>query len=84
MAGMPGQGILQLDRRRHVLILAGLLISCAALISVLMPVRDVGAQETCAARCLEAFAVCYKRTQNRTQCEQVREACIKQCKRGSR
>ena len=71
-------------RRRHVLIFAGVLLSCAALISILVPARTVDAQETCAARCLAAFAACYKRTQNRVQCEQVREACIKQCQRGDR
>lgn len=68
-------------RRKHALILLGLLLSCAAFLSVLMPARAVDAQETCAAQCLQAFAACYKRTQNRVQCEQVRETCIKQCKR---
>jgi hypothetical protein len=38
-------------------------------------------QETCAAKCLQAYTACYVRTKNRNQCEQVRESCIKQCQR---
>ena len=70
-----------MTRRMRVLIFVGLLLSCAALVGLFMPAAAVDAQETCAAKCLQAFAACYKRTQNRTQCEQLREACIKQCKR---
>jgi hypothetical protein len=68
-------------RRGHALISAGLLLLGAVLISLVVRAQAVDAQETCAAKCLEAFAACYKRTQNRTQCEQLRESCIKQCKR---
>jgi hypothetical protein len=63
------------------MIAAALLLFCAVLVSILVPARAVDAQETCAAQCLEAYAACYLRTKNRSQCEQVREACIKQCKR---
>lgn len=69
-----------MTRRFRILMIAGALLACVGVASMFMPVRPV-AQETCAARCLETFAACYKRTQNRTQCEQLREACIKQCKR---
>jgi hypothetical protein len=65
----------------NVLIVAGLLLGCAVLISIFVPARAADAQETCAARCLEAYVACYKRTNNRNQCEQLREACIQQCKR---
>jgi hypothetical protein len=77
----PGQDILIVIRRRHMLISAGLLLLCAVLVSMAAPAQTACAQETCAARCLDAFAACYKRTQNRTQCEQLRESCIKQCKK---
>jgi hypothetical protein len=76
---MAGQEILSVIRRMHLLIGAGLLLSCAVLISVLARAAD--AQETCAAKCLEAYAACYVRTKNRSQCEQLREACIRQCKK---
>ena len=39
---------------------------------MLAPARTVDAQETCAARCLQAYTACYVRTKNRNQCEQVR------------
>ena len=65
--------------RTHMLVMAGLLLSCAVLISALA--RSVDAQETCAAKCLSAYTACYVRTKNRNQCEQVRESCIKQCQR---
>ena len=78
---MADQEILSVIRRMHVLIAAGLLLCCAVLVSVLVPARAADAQETCAARCLEAYAACYVRTKNRSQCEQLREACIRQCKK---
>ena len=81
MAGTPGQEISQLIRRMHMLVMAGLLLSCAILLSILVPARAVDAQETCAAKCLQAYTACYVRTKNRNQCEQVRESCIKQCQR---
>jgi hypothetical protein len=67
--------------RTHMLVMAGLLLFCAVLISTLVPARSVVAQETCAARCLQAYTACYVHTKNRNQCEQVRESCIKQCQR---
>lgn len=81
MADTPGQEISQLIRRMHLLAMAGLLVSCAILFSILVPARAVDAQETCAAKCLQAYTACYVRTKNRNQCEQVRESCINQCQR---
>ncbi|HEU4380149.1 MAG TPA: hypothetical protein VFR73_16370 [Hyphomicrobiaceae bacterium] len=69
-----------MTRRRHMLVMLGLLLF-AVLISTFVPARTVDAQETCAARCLEAYTACYVRTKNRNQCEQVRESCIRQCQR---
>lgn len=81
VADARGQEISVVIRCRHMLVMAGLLLSCAVLISMLAPARTVDAQETCAARCLQAYTACYVRTKNRNQCEQVRESCIKQCQR---
>ena len=80
VADARGQEICLVIRRRHMLMMAGLLLSCAVLISMLASART-DAQETCAARCLQAYTACYVRTKNRNQCEQVRESCIKQCQR---
>jgi hypothetical protein len=81
LADARGQEISVVIRRRHMLVMAGLLLCCAVLVSLLAPARTVVAQETCAARCLDAYTACYVRTKNRNQCEQVRESCIRQCQR---
>jgi hypothetical protein len=81
VADTYGQEILVVIGRKHVLVMVGLLLSCAVLVGILVPARAVDAQETCAAKCLQAYTACYVRTKNRNQCEQVRESCIKQCQR---
>jgi hypothetical protein len=81
VADARGQEISVVIRRRHMLVMTGLLLSCAVLISMFAPARPVDAQETCASRCLQAYTACYVRTKNRSQCEQIRESCIKQCQR---
>jgi hypothetical protein len=81
VAGGCGQEISAVISRMLMLAMAGLLLCCAVLISILAPARPVVAQETCAARCLQAYTACYVHTKNRNQCEQVRETCIKQCQR---
>ena len=72
-----------LKRCRHMLLAGMLLVSCAAALGLLAPPRQALAQNSCSASCRAVYGNCYKRSQNREQCQQQWQRCLEQCRRSN-
>jgi hypothetical protein len=69
--------------RRHILLVAGALVGLA-MAGAAWPARQACAQDSCADSCRVAYGNCYKRTQNREQCQQQWKRCLDQCRNAKR
>lgn len=61
-------------------IFAGLVIVTTIALASLAAVSDGAAQATCRQKCTESEQACLKRTNNKSQCGGVAQACLAKCK----
>jgi hypothetical protein len=65
--------------RRRILLIAGAFLALAWAATA-WPGGGACAQDSCADSCRVAYGNCYKRTQNREQCQQQWKRCLDQCR----